>query len=117
MMRSSLAIKKILFHELKIAIQHLKKEMMNSVTVLFDYVPFINVAFHRHRDSRPSQVVFNSPRSSSYRFMDTAHQLYQLRVTQTHSISSVFTSKHQSNRWQFTYNYECTLSFQLRQTL
>jgi hypothetical protein len=71
---------------------------MKSVTVSLDYVPFINAAYHRRRDSRPSEVVFNFPRSSPYQFMDTAHQLYQLRVTQTHSNSSVFTSKHQSSR-------------------
>lgn len=68
---------------------------MKGVTVSLDYVPFINAAYHRHRDSRPSQVVFKFPRSSLYHFMDTAHQMYQLSITQTHSASSVFTSKHQ----------------------
>jgi len=51
---------------------------MNSVTVSLDYVPFINAPYYRRRNSRPSEVVFNFPRSLPYQFMDTAHQLYQL---------------------------------------
>jgi hypothetical protein len=73
---------------LKIATKRFKEtQIFKSVKVSSEYVLFFVAAYYRLTPSR-----------YKLHFMDTVHDLYQLSVTQTHSTSSVFTSKHQSNR-------------------